>query len=87
MLGNNKCVFDDNAPDSRANYQKLRVRTKSGIINMKKKSMMDCLEIIPKTALLKTVQNSPYVCEKVEADEIMGLSPIIPKKAISKENT
>lgn len=34
--GNNKCVFDDDAPGSKANDQKLRVRTKSGIINLKK---------------------------------------------------
>lgn len=34
--GNNKCVFDDDAPGQRANDQKLRVRTKSGFINLKK---------------------------------------------------
>lgn len=34
--GNNKCVFDDDSPGQRANDQKLRVRTKSGIINFKK---------------------------------------------------
>jgi hypothetical protein len=34
--GNNKCVFDDDSPGHRANDQKLRVRTKSGIINLKK---------------------------------------------------
>lgn len=34
--GNNKCVFDDDAPGSKANDQKLRVRTKSGVINLKK---------------------------------------------------
>jgi hypothetical protein len=34
--GNNKCVFDDASPGSKANDQKLRVRTKSGIINLKK---------------------------------------------------
>jgi hypothetical protein len=34
--GNNKCVFDDDAPGQRANDQKLRVRTKSGIINLKR---------------------------------------------------
>jgi hypothetical protein len=34
--GNNKCSFDDDAPGSKANDQKLRVRTKSGIINLKK---------------------------------------------------
>ncbi|WP_081164840.1 hypothetical protein [Niastella populi] len=34
--GNNKCVFDDDVPGQRANDQKLRVRTKSGFINMKK---------------------------------------------------
>lgn len=34
--GNNRCVFDDDAPGQRANDQKLRVRTKSGIINLKK---------------------------------------------------
>jgi hypothetical protein len=34
--GNNKCVFDDDVPGSKANDQKLRVRTKSGIINLKK---------------------------------------------------
>jgi hypothetical protein len=40
--GNNKCVFDDAAPGSKANDQKLRVRTTSGIINLKK-SMADGL--------------------------------------------
>jgi hypothetical protein len=34
--GNNKCSFDDDAPGSKANDQKLRVRTKSGIINLKR---------------------------------------------------
>lgn len=34
--GNNRCDFDDAAPGSKANDQKLRVRTKSGIINLKK---------------------------------------------------
>jgi hypothetical protein len=34
--GNNKCAFDDDVPGQRANDQKLRVRTKSGFINMKK---------------------------------------------------
>jgi hypothetical protein len=34
--GNSKCVFDDDSPGQRANDQKLRVRTKSGIINLKK---------------------------------------------------
>jgi len=34
--GNNKCAFDNNVPGQRANDQKLRVRTKSGIINLKK---------------------------------------------------
>lgn len=34
--GNNRCEFDDAAPGSKANDLKLRVRTKSGIINLKK---------------------------------------------------
>jgi hypothetical protein len=34
--GNNKCVFDDASPGQRANDLKLRVRTKSGVINLKK---------------------------------------------------
>ncbi|MBO9201918.1 MULTISPECIES: hypothetical protein [Niastella] len=34
--GDNKCTFDDDAPGQRANDQKLRVRTKSGIINLKR---------------------------------------------------
>jgi hypothetical protein len=34
--GNNKCVFDDDSPGNKANDQKLRVRTKSGFINLKK---------------------------------------------------
>jgi hypothetical protein len=34
--GNNKCAFDDASPGQRANDMKLRVRTKSGIINLKK---------------------------------------------------
>jgi hypothetical protein len=34
--GNNRCEFDNAAPGSKANDQKLRVRTKSGIINLKK---------------------------------------------------
>jgi hypothetical protein len=34
--GNNKCSFDDASPGQRANDMKLRVRTKSGIINLKK---------------------------------------------------
>lgn len=34
--GNNKCVFDDDVPGQRANDQKLRVRTKSGFINLKR---------------------------------------------------
>lgn len=34
--GNTKCVFDDASPGQRANDLKLRVRTKSGIINLKK---------------------------------------------------
>jgi hypothetical protein len=34
--GNNRCAFDNAAPGSKANDQKLRVRTTSGIINLKK---------------------------------------------------
>jgi hypothetical protein len=34
--GNNKCSFDEAAPGQKANDLKLRVRTKSGIINLKK---------------------------------------------------
>jgi hypothetical protein len=34
--GNNRCAFDDASPGQRANDQKLRVRTKSGVINLKK---------------------------------------------------
>ncbi|OQP45443.1 hypothetical protein A4H97_32375 [Niastella yeongjuensis] len=34
--GNNKCSFDDDVPGSKANDQKLRVRTKNGYINLKK---------------------------------------------------
>jgi hypothetical protein len=34
--GNNKCSFDDDVKGSKANDQKLRVRTKSGFINLKK---------------------------------------------------
>jgi hypothetical protein len=34
--GNNRCVFDDASPGQRANDLKLRVRTKSGVINLKK---------------------------------------------------
>jgi len=34
--GNNKCSFDDNTPGSKANDQKLRVRTLNGYINLKK---------------------------------------------------
>jgi hypothetical protein len=40
--GNNRCAFDNAAPGSKANDQKLRVRTTSGIINLKK-SMEDGL--------------------------------------------
>jgi hypothetical protein len=35
-VGNNKCSFDDDVPGSKANDAKLRVRTISGIINLKK---------------------------------------------------
>jgi hypothetical protein len=34
--GNNTCSFDNNVPGQKANDQKLRVRTTSGIINLKK---------------------------------------------------
>jgi hypothetical protein len=34
--GNNRCSFDNAAPGSKANDQRLRVRTTSGIINLKK---------------------------------------------------
>ena len=34
--GNNRCSFDNAAPGSKANDLRLRVRTKSGIINLKK---------------------------------------------------
>jgi len=34
--GNNQCAFDDEVTGQKANDQKLRVRTKSGIINLKK---------------------------------------------------
>jgi hypothetical protein len=34
--GNNKCSFDDDIPGQKANDQKLKVRTKSGIINLKR---------------------------------------------------
>lgn len=34
--GNNQCSFDDDVIGQKANDQKLRVRTKSGIINLKK---------------------------------------------------
>ena len=40
--GDNKCSFDDDVSGSKANDQKLRVRTKSGIINLKR-SVIDGL--------------------------------------------
>jgi hypothetical protein len=40
--GNNKCKFDDDSTGQQANAQKLRVRTVSGVINLKK-SMADGL--------------------------------------------
>lgn len=54
--GNNKCVFDDDLPGQRANDQKLRVRTKSGIINLKKSMEDGLFGTNPKNGASKTVQ-------------------------------
>jgi hypothetical protein len=54
--GNNKCVFDDDAPGQRANDQKLRVRTKSGIINLKRSVDDGLFGPNPKNGATKMVQ-------------------------------
>jgi len=54
--GNNKCVFDDDSPGQRANDQKLRVRTKSGIINLKKSVADGLFGKNPKNGDSKKVQ-------------------------------
>lgn len=54
--GNNKCVFDDDAPGQRANDQKLRVRTISGIINLKKSVNDGLFGPNPKNGATKMVQ-------------------------------
>jgi hypothetical protein len=54
--GNNKCVFDDDSPGQRANDHKLRVRTKSGVINLKKSVEDGLFGKNPKNGASKTVQ-------------------------------
>jgi hypothetical protein len=54
--GNNKCSFDDGSPGQRANDQKLRVRTKSGVINLKKSLEDGLFGKNPKNGESKTVQ-------------------------------
>lgn len=54
--GNNKCVFDNDAPGQRANDQKLRVRTQSGIINLKKSVNDGLFGKNPKNGDTKNVQ-------------------------------
>lgn len=54
--GNNKCVFDDDSPGQRANDQKLRVRTKSGVINLKKSVEDGLFGNNPKNGASKMVQ-------------------------------
>jgi hypothetical protein len=54
--GNNKCTFDDDSPGKRANDQKLRVRTKSGIINLKKSVEDGLFGKNPKNGDTKKVQ-------------------------------
>ncbi|WP_207515808.1 hypothetical protein [Longitalea luteola] len=54
--GNNQCAFDDDAPGQRANDHKLRVRTKSGIINMKKSVDDGLFGKNPKNGATKMVQ-------------------------------
>jgi hypothetical protein len=54
--GNSKCVFDDDSPGQRANGQKLRVRTKSGIINLKKSVEDGLFGKNPKNGTSKMVQ-------------------------------
>lgn len=54
--GNNKCVFDNDSPGQRANDQKLRVRTKSGIINLKKSVEDGLFGKNPKNGDTKKVQ-------------------------------
>jgi hypothetical protein len=54
--GNNKCVFDNDAPGQRANDQKLRVRTQSGIINLKRSVNDGLFGKNPKNGDTKNVQ-------------------------------
>ena len=54
--GNNKCVFDNDLPGQRANDKKLRVRTKSGIINLKKSVEDGLFGKNPKNGDSKNVQ-------------------------------
>jgi hypothetical protein len=54
--GNNKCAFDNDSPGKRANDQKLRVRTISGIINLKRSVEDGLFGKKPKNGDAKRVQ-------------------------------
>lgn len=56
--GNNKCQFDDDSSGNGANAQKLRVRTVSGIINLKKSLEDGLLGKNPKNGHSKNVKIS-----------------------------
>jgi hypothetical protein len=53
--GNNRCSFDESPPGQRANDMKLRVRTKSGIINLKKSVADGLFGANPKNGASKMV--------------------------------
>jgi hypothetical protein len=53
---NGSCSFDNNAPGQKANDQKLRVRTQSGIINLKKSLNDGIFGHNPKNGDTKTIQ-------------------------------
>jgi hypothetical protein len=53
--GNNQCAFDNASPGQRANDLKLRVRTKSGIINLKKSVDDGLFGTSPRNGAMRTV--------------------------------
>ncbi|WP_207515608.1 hypothetical protein [Longitalea luteola] len=53
--GNAKCVFDDAVPGSRANDQHLRVRSTSGIINLKRSVAEGLFGINPRNGTSKII--------------------------------
>lgn len=97
--GNNKCVFDNDSPGQRANDQKLRVRTKSGIINLKRSVEDGLFGKKPKNGDTKKVQiryqlndaslkaNQKILVQVVYYDRLSNVPAALQQEVATKRNS